>query len=232
MNTAKVLDFESLQQQQELQRFQELIRKAADAFSRSLAQMLFSWKMTLLDISKSIQENKHAFLSEVMEKVIQAKYVDYLEQKRAVCPCCGKEVPKQANLTRKMDTLPGTTEITRPYFYCRACSHGFFPLDEALGLCERRKQYDLQGLAAEFLAEMPFERASELFKKTTGVSFTDSRLHSLFAGQADLEDGIPSKEEIDNRINQVKGQGERRPILVVASDGASVKIRLSRSLIL
>ena len=228
MNTAKVLDFETSQQQQELQRFQELIRKAADAFSRSLAQMLFSGKMTLLDISKSIQENKHAFLSEVMEKVIQTKYADYLEQKRAVCPCCGKEVPKQVDLTRKMDTLHGTTEITRPYFYCRACSHGFFPLDEALGLCERRKQYDLQGLAAEFLAEMPFERASELFKKTTGVSFTDSRLHSLFAsfaGQADLEDVIPSKEEIDNRINQVKGQGKRRPILVVASDGASVKIR-------
>ena len=94
MNTARILDFETSQQEQELQRFQELIRKAADAFSRSLAQMLFSGKMTLLDISKSIQENKHAFLSEVAERMIQTKYADYLEQKRAACPCCGKEVPK------------------------------------------------------------------------------------------------------------------------------------------
>ena len=75
---------------------------------------------------------------------------------------------------------------------------------------------------------MPFDRASELFEKTTGVSFTDSRMHDMFAsfaGQAELEEVIPSKAAIEKRINQVKGQDKRRPVLVVASDGACVKIR-------
>ncbi|KXB09011.1 hypothetical protein AKJ60_01240 [candidate division MSBL1 archaeon SCGC-AAA385M11] len=75
---------------------------------------------SLQDISKYIQDNKHSFLSDVLGKVIQTKYADYLEQERAVCPCCGQEVPKQGDLTRKIDTLHGTTEICRPYFYCRA----------------------------------------------------------------------------------------------------------------
>jgi len=229
MNTARVLDFQTAQQETELERFQELIRKAADKFAKSLADMLFSDNpMKLQDLSRYIQENKQSFLGEVLQRMVQTRYADYLEQKEAVCPLCERTVRKQGDFPRQVDTLQGTSEITRPYFYCRSCKHGFFPLDEAVGLSERRKQYDLQGLAAEFLAEIPFERASELFEKTTGVSFTDSRMHSLFAsfaGQAGLEDVIPSKEEIENRINQVQGQGKKRPILVVASDGASVKIR-------
>ncbi len=229
MNTARVLDFRTAQQESELERFQELIRKAADKFAKSLADMLFSNStMSLQDISKYIQENKQSFLGEVLTRVVQTKYADYLEQKKAVCPYCGQTVRKQGDFSRQVDTLQGTSEITRPYFYCRDCKYGFFPLDEAIGLSERQKQYDLQSLAAEFLAEMPFDRASELFEKTTGVSFTDSRMHSLFAsfaGQAELEEVIPSREEIESRINQVRGRGKHRPVLVVATDGASVKIR-------
>lgn len=228
MNTARILDFQISRQEREFERFQELVRKAAEAFAQSFAELLFSGNsMDLQAISKHIQDNKQAFLSQVLQKVVQIKYADYLEQERAICPCCGKGLSKQ-DLSRNIDTLHGTTEISRPYFYCRRCKHGFAPLDEALGLSERQKQYDLQALAAEFIAEMPFERASELFEKTTGVSFTDSRMHSLFAsfaGQAELEEIIPSKAEIENRIKQFKGQGKRRPVLVVASDGASVKIR-------
>ncbi len=160
--------------------------------------------------------------------MVETKYAEYLEQKKATCPCCEKTVRKQGDFSRQVDTRQGTSEIIRPYFYCQDCKYGFFPLDEVIGLSERQKQYDLQSLAAEFLAEMPFERASELFEKSTGVSFTDSRMHSLFAsfaGQADLEDVVPSEEEIENRINQVKGQEKQRPILVVAADGAHVKLR-------
>lgn len=231
MNTARVLDFHTAQQESELERFQELIRKAADKFAESLADMLFSDKpMSLQDISNYIQENKQSFLGEVLQRVVQTRYADYLEQKKAVCPCCERTVRKHGDFPRQVETLQGTSEITRPYFYCLDCKHGFFPLDEAIGLSERRKQYDLQSLAAEFMAEMPFERASELFEKTTGVSFADSRMHSLFASFADqvtLEDVLPSRTEIENRINQVRGQAKQRPILVVASDGANVKIRPS-----
>ena len=144
MNTARVLDFELSRQELELERFQRLIRKAADVFAQSFAEMLFSGiNMDLQDISKLIQDNKQAFLSEAVQKVIQVKYADYLEHKQADCPCCGKKLNKQDDLSRNIDTLHGTTEISRPYFYCRTCKHGFFPLDEALGLSERRKQYDL-----------------------------------------------------------------------------------------
>ncbi len=87
---------------------------------------------------------------------------------------------------------------------------------------------DLQQLALEYLAEMPFERASELFDKTTGISFSDHRLHSLFAAFTDqmtIEDVIPAAEEIVRRLDNLPTSGNRRPILAVASDGAHMPTR-------
>ncbi len=105
---------------------------------------------------------------------------------------------------------------------------GFSPVDDALEIASRRKQYDLQQLALKYLAEMPFEKAGELFKEATGVSFSDNRLHSLFAeftDQMSIEDVIPSTEEITRRIDSLACAGNRRPILAVAADGAHMPTR-------
>ncbi len=101
-------------------------------------------------------------------------------------------------------------------------------MDEALELASRKKQYDLQQLALKYLAEMPFEKAGELFEEATGISFSDNRLHSLFAEfteQMTIEDVIPSAAEIEQRITGLAQSGNRRPILAVASDGAHMPTR-------
>jgi hypothetical protein len=92
----------------------------------------------------------------------------------------------------------------------------------------RRKQYDLHQLALEYLAEMPFERASELFEKSTGVSFSDHILHDLFEEFSEslfLDDVIPTSEEIERRIDSLSTSGNRRPIMVAATDGAHMPTR-------
>jgi hypothetical protein len=121
------------------------------------------------------------------------------------------------------------TRLTRPYFYCRDCGHGFYPVDEALELSRESKQQDLQKVALELLAEMPFERASGIFERATGVSFSDHRMHGLFAffaEEAGVEDVIPSAGEIDRRIEETSAKsGSRRPVMVVAVDGAHAPTR-------
>ena len=42
----------------------------------------------------------------------------------------------------------GSIELERPYFYCKDCKYGFYPLDEALGLSARKKQHDIQATEA------------------------------------------------------------------------------------
>ncbi len=105
--------------------------------------------------------------------------------------------------------LLGTSTITRAYYYCTPCKHGFYLLDATLGLSSRKKQDDLQSLALDFLAKMPFEETNVLFLKATGISFSDNRMHGLFAdfmADTTVEEVIPAADEIERRIRKVNRQ--------------------------
>lgn len=224
-----VVDLSCFQEERALLRLREAVREAADRLVDRMTEHLFSKKgRTFLELSQALQEARQEFLGDLLGKLIEVEYGDLLTQTVACCPRCGKDVKKSDDVPKALDSLQGKTTITRPYFYCAECRLGFYPLDEALGLCRESKQQDLQKVALELLAEMPFARASELFEKATGISFSDNRMHSLFASFADevgVEDVIPSAAEIDHRIEEVKAVEGKRPVLVVAVDGAHAPTR-------
>ncbi len=216
-------------QQELIHRYRDMMHKAIDTFVDALAGDLVSDKpMTLMEITKAIGNAKPALLTAAMEEFVKSKHGDILSQEQAECPCCNNTLRRSALAPRTIETLLGESTITRPYFYCVPCKHGFTPVDLALELSSRKKQADLQKLALEFLADLPFERASELFCKATGISFSDHQMHDLFAEFSEdvtVEDVIPGAEEIEQRIDDVKGSNKRRPVLVVASDGAHTPTR-------
>ena len=53
----------------------------------------------------------------------------------------------------------GGVEFERPYFYCRHCHRGHYPLDDVLGLHAGCLQLDVQQGAVELVIELPFETA-------------------------------------------------------------------------
>jgi hypothetical protein len=65
--------------------------------------------------------------------------------------------------------MVGKVKLKRPYFWCKNCSEGFYPLDEALNLSGRKKQWDMQKAATRLAAEVPYEKAEELFKERIQV---------------------------------------------------------------
>ena len=209
--------------------YRKLAHRAVDKFVDQLApKLLQDEPLTLREISDAFQENKAEMLGVILQDFIQMRHLEQCEQTVCDCPSCGKSVIKKRNSSRRIDTRQGSSLIERPYFYCNGCRIGFSPVDESLELSSRKKQYDLQEIALEYLSEMPFERAGELFEKSTGISFSDHRLHSLFAeftDQMTIEDVIPSAEEIERRIDSLPKSGNRRPILAVASDGAHMPTR-------
>jgi hypothetical protein len=108
------------------------------------------------------------------------------------------------------------------------CRHGFYPLDDALNLSSRKKQYDVQEAATDLAKEVPYEKASRLFRKLSGVSMSDHVMHEVSNAAGDdlsVLDVSPTRDEIVERIQEV-GQGKKwRPIMVLAIDGADVATR-------
>jgi hypothetical protein len=131
-------------------------------------------------------------------------------------------------VSRTVETLVGSVELDRPYFYCVPCGQGFFPLEAALGVAAGRKQFDLQQAAAKLAAEGPYQTAQELFQELTGVELSTERLHTLgntVAAGVGALDVAPPREEIAAKIAAVAEGRRWRPLGVLAIDGADVPTR-------
>lgn len=212
-----------------LERYRHMAHKELDKLIDKLAPLLLSQKpLTLMEISEAFQSERLEFLGALFSDFIKVHHQELVEQEFCDCPQCGKLLKKRRRTRRQIETTQGGSTLERPYFYCPDCSFGFCPLDQVLELAQRKKQYDLQQKALKILAEMPFERASELFEELTGVSFSDHSLHELFetfSHESTIEDVIPSREEIQRRIDKLSASKAWRPVLVVAGDGAMVPTR-------
>jgi len=227
MNEVSVLAFPTKDDQ-----FEEFRNMAYQNLDKQLEKLrpLFEKDQasTLHEISEAMQEFKQGLSGSLMQEAAHTLNQDLLQEDFSPCPHCGTLVRKLRDTSRSIETKHGKSLITRPYFYCRSCKVGFSPVDENLGLSERKKQHDLQKLALKFLSKMPFEEAAQLFYESTGVSFSDHCMHELFSSFVeDLgpKDVIASADEISRRIEQASSHEKRRPVLVVSVDGAHMPTR-------
>jgi len=187
-------------------------------------------RMTSLeDISKNLFANRSEIMGRAALAFIEKNHGHLLEQQYCPCPLCQRRIkamPKKVK--RKVRTLIGSVELWRPYFYCKFCGYGFYPLDEALGLSERQVQPDVQEVEAWLTAEMPYETASEAFERCTGMPISDHHMHDVtneIAGNLDILDVCPTKDEILDQIDQLAEGRFRRPVLMIGIDGAHAPMR-------
>ncbi len=212
----------------EREQFREMIHERVDQWIDELMVVFDEKKQpTLMDLSDLFTATRHKLLGECLQTLIESKYRDLMAQERSPCPKCGKVCKMRRNARKEILTMQGPSTIIRPWFYCTHCSHGFAPLDEALELSRNRTQFDIEKKTTRTAAQVPFLSASEILEDLSGQRVSDHFIHESFeevGAQASLSDIIPSKDEINRRIDKVT-DGNWRPILVVASDGAHLPTR-------
>ncbi len=182
---------------------------------------------TLEEMSELITQTRQKFMGEWLPILIRERYSHYLEQEYAPCPQCGKMHRKRLDSRKELRTMQGSGTISRPWFYCDDCELGYAPLDETLEISRKKIQLDVQKKATKLSAEVTFQRSEDLFADLTGQRVSDHCLHETFeavGAQARIEEVIPSREEIEERITRAT-RSKWRPILVVASDGAHLPTR-------
>ena len=124
---------------------------------------------TLMDLTQVVLAERAGFTGALAQAFVERQYDAYLKQDWAACPQCQRQRKARPAVRRTVETLVGPVTLERPYFYCAACGHGFYPLDEALGLSRRVKQWDVQHAGVKLGLEMPHERASTLLGELTDV---------------------------------------------------------------
>ena len=181
------------------------------------------------DISKSLFKNRSEIMGQAALALIEKRFGHLLDQQYSHCPHCRARVKAGAEkVRREITTLIGPVVLYRPYFYCKACRYGFYPLDEALGLSERKIQPDVQEIEAWLTSEMPYETVGETMKRCTGIDLSNHHSHDVtnaMAQDLDVLDVSPDKDKIHSKVEQLSAGKFRRPILMIGLDGAYAPTR-------
>lgn len=93
-------------------------------------------------------------------------------------PCsCGALARYQRDRPATVTTLLGPITLTRPYYHCAACGHGFAPLDRHLQLCAGSVSAGLEELLALLGAQVDsFEAAVPVLEKLTLLTVAPNTL--------------------------------------------------------
>ena len=179
---------------------------------------------SITDITKSLFQNRSEIMGQAALALIEKKFGHLLDQHYCECPLCNRRIKAKSEMVRReIDTVVGPVTLYRPYFYCTSCSFGFYPLDDALGLSNRKAQLDIQELEAWLTAEMPYETASEALERCAGIKLSNHHAHDVvneIAADIQLLDICPDKAEIHRKIDELSEDRFRRPVLMIGIDGA------------
>ncbi len=183
----------------------------------------------LEDITGPIFRNKSEILGQITLGFIKKNHSHLLDQEYCNCPKCNKKIKAwNKKVKRTIESLGGCFDLYRPYFYCKKCGYGFYPLDAALGLASSPKQYDIQNLEAWLSSELPFETAAQAFKRCTSDTLSGDHMFETtnrIGKDLDILDVCPSKDEIEQKIDELSKGKFRRPVMMMAIDGAHTPTR-------
>lgn len=202
-----------------------------ECFDRWLDQLetaLPAGEPTLGQVSATIWALRQQLTGGVAATIVHQRHREEQQRQQLSCPTCARLLSARGPVPRSVETMVGLVELERPYFYCQDCRAGSYPLDEVLGMCAGRMQPDVQQAAVDLATEVPYETASTLFGRLTGMPVSSERMHTFthqVAAGLNVGDVAPSREEMERRVAQVAAGRFRRPVLVLGIDGAYVPSR-------
>jgi hypothetical protein len=228
MGHEEVISLDEVRATRHLSQLRQRLHERFDQWLDALEPYLDDTPMSLPDLTTVMWQLRQDLMGRLTETVIDHTHASEAEQTHADCPTCHRTLKRRREARRTVDTLIGPVELRRPYFYCSACHHGRHPLDDTLDVVASRYQLDIQQAIAKVSAEMPYETAHALLRDLSGVEVSVERMHTLTNAMADglgVLDVAPDANTIRAQIRALRASSQRRPVMVLAIDGAHVPTR-------
>jgi hypothetical protein len=228
MGQAEIISLDEVRASKQWASLRQQLHDTFDHWLDDLQAQLPEPETTLDQLTETVWTLRQELTGSLTESVVEHAHRFEYMRKEIVCETCQRILTTRPLVPRTVETMIGKGRLERPYFYCRLCRAGVYPLDEALGLTPGRTQLDVQKAAARVVIETSYDEAQTLFHDLTGVHLGSERLHTLTNGMAkDLSvlEVAPSREQIDARIAKVATGKWRRPVVVLGIDGAYAPTR-------
>jgi hypothetical protein len=228
MGAAEVIAFEEVRASKQWDALRGQLHTRFDQWLDGLETQLRAPAPTLAQVTETVWNLRQELTGSLTETIVAHVHRGESTRQYTRCPQCERCLPARAPVARTVETMVGAVHIERPYFYCRTCRCGVYPLDTALGLTPGRTQHDVHKAAVKLVTEVPYDEAQTLFGALTGVGLGSERMHTVtnhIAEGLTVGDVVPPHHEIEQRIAAVSAGRYRRPVLVLGIDGAYVPTR-------
>lgn len=140
------------------------------------------------------------------------------------CPC-GHEARYRELRSRRILTVLGEVELTRPWYLCSKCHNGQFPVDRQLDIENRNSSPGVRRMEAIVGQQGPFDSGREQMKLLAGLDVTTKSVErTAEAIGADIAAGEQREIRQAVQLNLPIIVGEPIPILYVQMDGTGVPV--------
>jgi len=228
MGAAEIISLDEVRARKQWESLRHQLQARFDQWLDRLEEQWPESEPTLAAVTETVWDLRHALTGSLTETLVAHKHQAEYTRQQSHCPQCDRLLTARAPVPRTVETMVGPVQLERPYFYCRPCHCGVYPLDEVLGLTAGRIQLDVQKAVATLVTEVPYDEAHTLFRDLTGLGLGSERMHTLTNQVAEgltALDVAPSRDEIARRIAEVAAGRFRRPVMVLGIDGAYVPTR-------
>ena len=228
MGAAEVIAFEEVRASKQWDALRGQLHTRFDQWLDGLEAQRREPVPTLAQVTETVGNLRQELTGGLTETIVAHAHRGESTRQQTRCPQCDRCLQARAPVSRTVETMVGAVQIERPYFYCRTCRCGVYPLEAALGLAPGRTQLDVHKAAVTLVTEVPYDEAQTLFGALTGVGLGSERMHTVtnhIAEGLTVLDVVPPRHEIEQRIAAVSAGRSRRPVLVLGIDGAYVPTR-------
>lgn len=200
-----------------------LIEELLARYRATLERQLRRDPQTLDQIEQVVEDVGREMDQELERAILDRKQPP--PENRARCPQCGQAARYRATYSRTLLTRHGEQCLPRRYYYCRACAHGFAPLDALLGLDGGATTPAVRLAAAQLAAHLPFAEAARLLAELTGIQLGESTVERIAVAVG----GALRQAQQQQAQQHQRGHGptvERKPRRIYVSvDGIMAPLR-------
>ena len=143
------------------------IEELTEQFRKLLEEKYPEKGSTLARIEELTEEIGQAIEAEIEDGAIREQG-EGKDCKDTFC-ACGRKARYVRNYIKEVVTLHGVRRISRAYYSCRVCRHGFAPLDKQLGLDGGGTTLSVRAKIARIAALAPFERCACELRELCGL---------------------------------------------------------------
>jgi len=202
---------------------EEMVRRLLERYRKLLEEKLPDEPGTLEEIERITEEIGNDTRRDIENECVSYHGSGYLGWKIR-CSCGGTAIFKY-HKDKRQQTLSSELVISRAYYHCKSCGHGFAPLDSVLGLDSLCTSVGVRTKLARLASWIPFEEVSTELAQLCGIHVsrnTAQRVSELMGKRIGEQQQDREEEVLSGRSEHSSVQPER---LYVAIDGVHVPMR-------